>query len=64
MVGLDNAGKATIVKKLNGERIDTTSTVLGFNIRTPAYLGCVSTDSQPYCRIVCARTRPPVSTCK
>jgi ADP-ribosylation factor-like protein 2 len=32
ILGLDNAGKTTIVKKLNGEDIDTISPTLGFNI--------------------------------
>mmetsp|Transcript_44033 Transcript_44033/g.140213 ORF Transcript_44033/g.140213 Transcript_44033/m.140213 type:complete len:185 (+) Transcript_44033:151-705(+) len=34
MVGLDNAGKTTIVKRLNGEDISTISPTLGFNIKT------------------------------
>ncbi|PPQ63960.1 hypothetical protein CVT24_009083 [Panaeolus cyanescens] len=32
--GLDNAGKTTILKKLNGEDIDSISPTLGFNIKT------------------------------
>lgn len=32
--GLDNAGKTTVVKKLNGEDIDGISPTLGFNIKT------------------------------
>lgn len=32
--GLDNAGKTTILKKLNGEDIDTIEPTLGFNINT------------------------------
>jgi ADP-ribosylation factor-like protein 2 len=32
--GLDNAGKTTILKKINGEPIDTISPTLGFNIKT------------------------------
>ena len=32
--GLDNAGKTTILKKLNGEDIMTVSPTLGFNIKT------------------------------
>ena len=32
--GLDNAGKTTIVKKFNGEDIDTISPTLGFDIKT------------------------------
>ncbi|KAI9205066.1 ADP-ribosylation factor family-domain-containing protein [Polychytrium aggregatum] len=34
MLGLDNAGKTTILKKLNGEDITTISPTLGFNIKT------------------------------
>lgn len=37
MLGLDNAGKTTIVKKFNGEDIDTISPTLGFNIKTLSY---------------------------
>ena len=33
MLGLDNAGKTTILKKFNGEDIDTISPTLGFNIK-------------------------------
>lgn len=32
--GLDNAGKTTILKRFNGEPIDTISPTLGFNIKT------------------------------
>lgn len=32
--GLDNAGKTTILKKLNGEDIMSVSPTLGFNIKT------------------------------
>lgn len=32
--GLDNAGKTTILKRLNGEPIDTIEPTLGFNINT------------------------------
>ena len=32
--GLDNAGKTTILKKLNGEDITDVSPTLGFNIKT------------------------------
>lgn len=32
--GLDNAGKTTILKKLNGEDISSISPTLGFNIKT------------------------------
>lgn len=34
MLGLDNAGKTTILKRFNGEDIDTISPTLGFNIKT------------------------------
>ncbi|RNA21446.1 ADP-ribosylation factor 2 [Brachionus plicatilis] len=34
MLGLDNAGKTTILKKFNGEDINTISPTLGFNIKT------------------------------
>ena len=37
--GLDNAGKTTILKKFNGEDIDTISPTLGFNIKTLEYNG-------------------------
>lgn len=40
--GLDNAGKTTIVKKFNGEPIDTISPTLGFNIKTLEHKGYVS----------------------
>eukprot|EP01027_Heterolobosea_sp_BB2_P010471 GEZU01015366.1.p1 GENE.GEZU01015366.1~~GEZU01015366.1.p1 ORF type:complete len:199 (+),score=27.87 GEZU01015366.1:44-598(+) len=39
MLGLDNAGKTTILKKFNGEDIDTISPTLGFNIKTLEYKG-------------------------
>ena len=39
--GLDNAGKTTIVKKINGESIDEISPTLGFNIKTLEYCGYV-----------------------
>jgi ADP-ribosylation factor-like protein 2 len=32
--GLDNAGKTSILKRFNGEDIDTISPTLGFNIKT------------------------------
>ncbi|RUP09771.1 P-loop containing nucleoside triphosphate hydrolase protein [Jimgerdemannia flammicorona] len=34
MLGLDNAGKTTILKRINGEDINTISPTLGFNIKT------------------------------
>lgn len=37
--GLDNAGKTTILKKLNGEDISTISPTLGFNIKSFGYKG-------------------------
>ncbi|KAJ1927920.1 ADP-ribosylation factor-like protein 2 [Tieghemiomyces parasiticus] len=37
MLGLDNAGKTTVLKRINGEPIDTISPTLGFNIKTLTY---------------------------
>jgi len=37
ILGLDNAGKTTILKKINGEDIGTISPTLGFNIKTLQY---------------------------
>jgi len=37
MVGLDNAGKTTIVKRINGEDTSKISPTLGFNIKTMQY---------------------------
>ena len=39
MLGLDNAGKTTVVKKFNGEPIDLIAPTLGFNIKTLEYRG-------------------------
>ncbi|CAN0042726.1 unnamed protein product [Discosporangium mesarthrocarpum] len=39
VLGLDNAGKTTIVKKFNGEDIHTIEPTLGFNIKTFEYKG-------------------------
>nr|QXF29022.1 Arl2 [Vischeria sp. CAUP Q 202] len=39
ILGLDNAGKTTILKKFNGEDINTISPTLGFNIKTLEYRG-------------------------
>ncbi|KAK3912377.1 ADP-ribosylation factor-like protein 2 [Frankliniella fusca] len=39
MLGLDNAGKTTILKRFNGEDIDTISPTLGFNIITLEHRG-------------------------
>ena len=38
--GLDNAGKTTIVKRVNGEDIMSVSPTLGFNITTLQHRGC------------------------
>jgi ADP-ribosylation factor-like protein 2 len=37
--GLDNAGKTTIVKRINGEDVNEVSPTLGFNIKSMDYLG-------------------------
>ncbi|KAF9583199.1 ADP-ribosylation factor-like protein 2 [Lunasporangiospora selenospora] len=39
MLGLDNAGKTTILKRINGEDIDTIAPTLGFNIKTLEHRG-------------------------
>ncbi|KAF5657568.1 adp-ribosylation factor-like 2 [Fusarium heterosporum] len=39
MLGLDNAGKTTIVKKIMGEDVNTVSPTLGFIIKTIDYEG-------------------------
>ncbi|KAM0482325.1 hypothetical protein ACHAPX_002841 [Trichoderma viride] len=39
MLGLDNAGKTTIVKKIMGEDVNTVSPTLGFIIKTIEYQG-------------------------
>ncbi|QSL65395.1 hypothetical protein MERGE_002705 [Pneumocystis wakefieldiae] len=39
MLGLDNAGKSTIVKKISGEDVTTISPTVGFNIKTLIW-GC------------------------
>jgi ADP-ribosylation factor-like protein 2 len=36
---LDNAGKTTVLKKINGEDISTISPTLGFNIQSLSYAG-------------------------
>ncbi|RUS25668.1 ADP-ribosylation factor family-domain-containing protein [Jimgerdemannia flammicorona] len=41
MLGLDNAGKTTILKRINGEDINTISPTLGFNIKTLEHDGDV-----------------------
>ncbi|XP_016420473.1 ADP-ribosylation factor-like protein 2 isoform X2 [Sinocyclocheilus rhinocerous] len=38
-MGLDNAGKTTILKKFNGEDVSTISPTLGFNIKTLEHRG-------------------------
>lgn len=42
MLGLDNAGKTTILKKFNNEDISTISPTLGFNIKTLEFQGYAS----------------------
>lgn len=37
ILGLDNAGKTSILKRLNGEDVGETSPTLGFNIKTVLY---------------------------
>ena len=37
ILGLDNAGKTTILKKFNGEDTSKISPTLGFNIKTLSY---------------------------
>jgi len=39
MLGLDNAGKTTVVKKFSGEDVTTISPTIGFKIQTLAYQG-------------------------
>ncbi|XP_016102225.1 ADP-ribosylation factor-like protein 2 isoform X2 [Sinocyclocheilus grahami] len=39
MLGLDNAGKTTILKKFNGEDVSMISPTLGFNIKTLEHRG-------------------------
>ncbi|CAI2736830.1 unnamed protein product [Schistosoma spindalis] len=39
ILGLDNAGKTTIVKKFNGEDINSISPTLGFSIQTLEHMG-------------------------
>lgn len=41
MLGLDNAGKTTIVKCIMNEDVNTVSPTLGFIIKTIDYQGCV-----------------------
>jgi hypothetical protein len=51
--GLDNAGKTTIVKRINGEDVSKISPTLGFNIKTMAY--------KEYVRRHTRLSRPPLS---
>ena len=39
ILGLDNAGKTTVLKKFNGEDISQIEPTLGFNIKTLEYKG-------------------------
>jgi GTPase SAR1 family protein len=39
VLGLDNAGKTTVIKKFSGEDISTISPTLGFQIQTLEYRG-------------------------
>ena len=39
MVGLDNAGKTTILRRFNGEDVNTIAPTLGFNIKTLEFRG-------------------------
>ena len=39
ILGLDNAGKTTIVKKIKGEDVNSISPTLGFNIETLEFGG-------------------------
>lgn len=39
ILGLDNAGKTTIVRKITGQALDTVEPTLGFNIQTLDHLG-------------------------
>jgi ADP-ribosylation factor-like protein 2 len=45
MLGLDNAGKTTIVKHIMGEDVNTVSPTLGFIIKTIDYKGYDKPDS-------------------
>ncbi|KAI8868687.1 putative ADP-ribosylation factor domain-containing protein [Ramicandelaber brevisporus] len=45
LLGLDNAGKTTIVKRISGEPVDTISPTLGFHIQTLEYAPASSRDN-------------------
>ena len=47
VLGLDNAGKTTVIKKLMGEAIDTISPTLGFNIVSLVFKKCVPVMPMP-----------------
>ena len=47
MLGLDNAGKTTIVKSIMEEDVNTVSPTLGFIIKTIDYQGCVAPTLPP-----------------
>lgn len=53
MLGLDNAGKTTIVKKIMGEDVNTVSPTLGFIIKTIDYDGFVLKSLQSVIMHVC-----------
>ena len=42
MLGLDNAGKTTVVKQLNGEDVAGISPTVGFDIKTMQYKECAT----------------------
>jgi hypothetical protein len=55
VLGLDNAGKTTIIKKFMGEAIDTISPTLGFNIVSLEFKKCGAQRPRPRW----AHRRPP-----
>ena len=62
MLGLDNAGKTTILKKINGEPTDTISPTLGFNIRTLEHNGFTVNVWDIGKRVLRGRKRAPHTT--